>query len=533
MAKVLAQRKIEEIRGLPMYVSQRTDAADVDVLDLYVPDDASETTPTGASGTYDPSAGVWSFSSQEPDILTEPGSPYTRTVVVQFVRPLDDGSLQVRQPISGYDSDLLDFDRPAANAVSVTVTVAHTVEGQSRSVTLGTVIAQTRHDQPKVEAGGSVLAAQVSGLAVQDGDSPGQVADVLAQVGSGQVTYREISEPTAQASADPLEITERDPATNTPLQTPGPSGGGSSATAPNSTTGNIDDPTPTSLSASPPVSTINDPVVVIGSWLGTNPSADTAARVSSIHSQNPEASAAVALQRLLLNSRDLGDPVPERALELGRTSGLVEEASTTAESTVTAQVDIVPESGDPGVTVWGPPQFLSNPEFEGVLTIESLHVDVEATAAASTSESHVHWRIDDLRIWDPNANGGDGAYAGPWTFGFDHDCGGWVDDPALCGPLRTDGRAAFENPNPVQIPAPYAGTDAAGAQQTSINVVVGATIPEATSDPAAGTSNATAAQKNILSITTRDDLVGAVPLEPMLLELGDANANVSYVTHEH
>jgi type II secretory pathway pseudopilin PulG len=543
VAKVLAQRKMEEVRGLPVYVSQRTDTGNVDVLDLYFPDDAGVSpTATGAVGTYDATVGVWSFTSEE-TITTEPGSPYTRRVVVQFVRPLDDGSIQVRQPITGYGSDLLDFDRPAASAVSVAVTVTHTVEGQSRSVTLNTVMAQTRHDQPKVEAGGSVLAAQVSGLAVQDGDSPGQAADILAQVGFGQVTYREVSAPSAQASADPLQVTERDPTTNVPLQAPGPSGGSSSATAPNSSTGNVDDPTPSGLPDSPSVSTINDPVVVIGSWEGTNPSADTAARVSSIHSQNPEAVAAVALQRFLLSSRDPGDAVPEAAVELGESSGLVEEASTTSQSSVTAELDIVPDSGDPAVTIWGAPQFLSNEDFEGVLTIESIHVEVEATAAASSVDTHVHWRVEDLRIWDPDADGGEGDYVGPWTFGFDHDCGGWEDDPitgaiegppVFCGATRFDQtKAPFENPNPIVIPAAYAGTDDAGAPQTAITIVVGATVMESASDPAAGTSNATAAQKNILSITTRDDLTGAVPVEPMLLELGDANTSVSYVAHEH
>jgi hypothetical protein len=40
------------------------------------------------------------------------------------------------------------------------------------------------------------------------------------------------------------------------------------------------------------------------------------------------------------------------------------------------------------------------------------------------------------------------------------------------------------------------------------------------------------AQKNILSITTQD-VPGAEPLEPMLVGVGDASADASYITHEH
>jgi hypothetical protein len=63
--------------------------------------------------------------------------------------------------------------------------------------------------------------------------------------------------------------------------------------------------------------------------------------------------------------------------------------------------------------------------------------------------------------------------------------------------------------------------------------VAGVTVREANTDPANGISNASVAQKNILSITTRDDLAGAVALEPMLLGVGDTNASVSYIIHEH
>ncbi len=83
------------------------------------------------------------------------------------------------------------------------------------------------------------------------------------------------------------------------------------------------------------------------------------------------------------------------------------------------------------------------------------------------------------------------------------------------------------------IPVAYQGTDAAGAPALSLSIVTGATVRDAVSDAAAGVGSATAAQKNVLSIITRDDVVGAAFLEPMVAGLGDANGSVSYVAHQH
>jgi len=37
LAKTLAQRKLEEVRSLPFYISQKEETGDVDLLDLYFP----------------------------------------------------------------------------------------------------------------------------------------------------------------------------------------------------------------------------------------------------------------------------------------------------------------------------------------------------------------------------------------------------------------------------------------------------------------------------------------------------------------
>jgi hypothetical protein len=154
-------------------------------------------------------------------------------------------------------------------------------------------------------------------------------------------------------------------------------------------------------------------------------------------------------------------------------------------------------------------------------------------ATTSSATTHVHWRVDDLEVWDPNLDPPGpavGGYVGPWTFGFDHDCGGWVGtqpapgDPA-CG--------TFVNPNPVVIPTAYQGTDANGDPATSLVIVAGATVQDSEADAALGTASASAGQQNVLSISTRDDIAGAALLEPMLAGLGAADSSVSYVSHSH
>jgi hypothetical protein len=194
---------------------------------------------------------------------------------------------------------------------------------------------------------------------------------------------------------------------------------------------------------------------------------------------------------------------------------------------------MLPLNGEPGAAIWSAPQWEDVPGFEGVVTVESLSVDVRAEASGSTSSSTVDWEVRNLRVWDPVLGLGVGTYSQPYTFGFRSDCGGWVDDPDQCGTLRTDGKDEFENPNPVVIPQEYEGTDAQGNEATSLTIVAGVTVRDSAADAAQGFASASAAQKNILAISTRDDIQGAVALEPMLVGLADASASVSYIAHGH
>jgi prepilin-type N-terminal cleavage/methylation domain-containing protein len=543
LGKTVAQQKLEEIRSLPYHIAWTEESGDVDVLDLYFPNLTGTTSIPGATGAYDPTANVWTFTTtQEP--VTADGRDFRVQTALQFVAPLDTGALQPLAPLAGYDSNAANVDEPAANAVRAVVTVSRTFGGQTRSQSLETVISQAEEDRPSVEASGSVLGAQVSGLSFQDGDGPGGVAaEILATVAASETAFREVAESTSQASSDPVEIVERDPVTGVPIQPDGPSAGESSASVPNSTDGTVQ--STSGLNASDVFSSWIG-TDVIASWDAASPASTSEARVSLVHTLNPEGRTAVRANNVQINSREEGDAVPLAMVSLDEVTGSVEQTSTTVQARVRSVVDIVGKDDDddddddddgsvgPAVSVVATRQFDANSDFEGVLTIESLHVDVEAVAGTTSASTAINWTVENLRVWDPNLNGpGLGGYGPAYSFGMISTCGGWVDDPDDCGLARTDGKAQFENPNPVVIPSAYAGTDNAGATGASLSVVAGVTVREANADAANGISNASLSQKNVLSITTRDDLAGAVDLEPMLLGVGDANASVSYIIHEH
>jgi prepilin-type N-terminal cleavage/methylation domain-containing protein len=530
IGKTLAQEKLEETRSLPFFVSQKTNPNDVDLLDRYFPDDvAVNPTPTGAVGTYDGTAGVYAFTSTE--TLVRAGVTYTRRTVVQLGAIKSDGTFDVQAPVADYTSNVADQDDPGPRAAKVAATVSFTSQGQARSVTLQTIVANTKNDQPKVQASASVTGAQISGVTFQDGD-PAEVAgavsaDVLSQIGLADLNFREVTGPSAQASADPVEIIERRADNNNTLQS-GPTAGSLAATAPNSTTGNtqvVPSP-PTPLTAGNMLTVNPSPQpskVVIAAWGQPNPQASGEARVSFQHTLNPESRAVVAADDFLLNARDPLELAPLAVIQIGAVDGSVEQTSTitSAHTKATAVIE--------DVTIWASRSFGASPNYEGTVQIDRIFVEVESDASTSAGTTHVHWRVDDLRVWDPD-KGGNGGYEGPWTFGFDHDCGGWVGtqpapgDPA-CG--------NFVNPNPVVIPVAYQGTDADGNPGTSLVIVAGATVQDTQADASQGVSSASAGQQNVLSISTRDDIAGAAVLEPSLAGLGAANSSVSYVSHSH
>lgn len=528
LGKTLAQEKLEEVRSLPFFVSQTTNPNDVDLLDRYYPDDANvNPTATGAVGTYDGTAGVSSFTST--DTLVRAGVTYTRATAVQLVAINSDGTLSVQAPVAGYTSDVADADDPGPRAAKVAVTVSFTSQGQARSVTLQTVVANTKNETPKVQASASVTGAQISGVTFQDGD-PAEVAgavtaDILALIGVANLSFREVTGPSAQASADPLEVTERRADTNDTIQA-GPSDGAVSATAPNSVTGNTQVvPSPATPLTAGSMLTVNpspQPTkVVIAAWGQPSPQASAEARVSFLHAQNPESKAVVGANDFLLNSRHPLEVAPSAVIQIGGVDGDVEQTSTITSTHVRA-TGVVED-----VTIWASSSFGANPDYAGTVIIGRIFVEVESDASTSAASTHVHWRVDDLRVWDPDL----GDYVGPWTFGFDHDCGGWVGLPQ---PPVGDPRCGnFTNPNPVVIPVAYQGVDAGGNPGTSLVIVAGATVQDAKADASQGVSSASAAQQNVLSISTRDDIAGAVALEPMLAGLGAADSSVSYVSHSH
>ena len=527
-AKTVAQDKLEEVRSLPVYVPQSEETGNVDVLDLYFPNTTGATVlPPPATGAYDATANVWTFTTTI-DPLTVDGRDFRLQVGAQFVTPTDGGALVPRQPTATYNSDVADVDDPPSNSVKVTVTVSRLVGGQTRQVSLDTIMVRREETEPSVEASAQVHAADVSGVAFQDGDAGGGIAaEILATVAQTNLAFREVTGSTSQASADPLEVVEREPIGNVEIARR-PTAGSTAASVPNSTTGDVQVPA-NGLLAADSMSSVNG-VGAIAAWGSADPSGTAAARVSKLHSLQPEGRAAAASNAFELNARDAGESVPLRMIELGRATSVVEQGSTTTGVTVVADVNLETIAGvRPGVAVFASRDFGSNPNYRGVVTIGSVSVDADIAAASTSSTADVSWRVNGLRVWDPNLpNLSDpanplGDYGPPFTFGFIAGCGGWIATPPVTCPT------GLGTPNPVVIPAAYAG---AGGQ-TSLAIVSGLTAPEVTSDPAVGFSTASLSQKNVLSIVTRDDIAGAAPLEPMSVVLGSVNVSASFLSHEH
>ena len=517
LGKTLAQQKLEEIRSLPFYVSQSENTNDVDVLDRYFPDDA---TLLVNQQEYDPATNV--FTTTEPTVTAD-GRGYERKVAVRFVAPQTGGTLVPMAPPSGYDSNVTVADEPAADSLHVVVTVSRTVAGQNRSVSLDTVMVRTLESQPSVEASAQAQAVNVSGVGFQDGDN-GVAAEILATVAEAQLAFREVSGSTSQAHGDSLDVIERDPVSNSLVQNEAPSGGETSASVPNSTDGDVQVAPSASLATNLMGSTAG--VGAIATWGSSNPAATAEGRVSKLHTLNPEGRALAASDLFQLNARDPGEAVPLRMLELGTVTTTAEQRSTTTGTTVEAAIDLQSVVGvevRPAAAIFASRAFATNPLYRGVVIVDGVSVDGAVSAGATASTAALSWRVDGLRVWDPALNGGLGGYGPSFTFGFISDCGGWEGTPPATCPTGQG------TPNPVLIPAVYRG---AGGE-TSLDIVAGVTVAETTADPAAGTASATASQKNVLIITTTDDVDGATPLEPMTVVLGNSNLSVTYVDHEH
>ena len=531
LAKTLAQEKLEEIRSLPYYEPLQVTESDVDVLDRYFPNliTSNQPTATGATGRYDPTASVWTYTSTS--TATKPKAPtFTVKAALQFVTAQPDGGLAPVQPGASYNSNAANQDRPPSDTLKIVVTVSYTQLGKARTVTLDTLATRVKQQAPKVEASGSITALELAGVGFQDGDVGGVAAEIVARFGSASSQYREITESTSQASARPIEVEERRADTSANVQSPLPSGS-ASASVPNSTTGNSQTSNLT-LPAGTMAST-NAPSAVIASWCsdGGACQANAQSQVSTTHFLTPEGRATLTGRSLLVNARDSLQTAPNRVLQAGEVTGSVEQRSTSTESRVTTTMTLR------DMKVWASTSFLANPRYEGTVLIDELTLNVQSRAGTTISQNVVDWQILGLRVWDPNkvnANLTIGGYGETYNFGFDNDCvvggGQWTSIPP--GQPGHSCQAPAENPNPVVIPTAYQGTSG-GQTVTSLQIVAGATIQESTLDATTGVSSANTSQKSVITIITREDITGAAALEPSITTLGSASATVSYIEHEH
>src|ERR687892_1748923 len=401
VGKTLAQEKLEELRALPFYVPWTDEARRVDLLDWYFPDDASVTVITpNTTGAYDPTAGEWAFTTTETPLVVE-GKDFIRSTTVQFVAVQDDGSIQARQPEAGYQTNVATADAPATQSVQVTVTVSWTSQGQNRSNSLDTIIHNIRRGVPNVEASGSVLAAQISGIEFHDGQLPdnGVTTEVLATVGEASTSFREVTGSESDASADPLDVIEREPVSGNlvqPEQPAAPNSGAAASSVPNTVSGNTSSE---SVGLSPGVLPSLNGVGAIAGWGSSTTSAGTQAQVSTLHTLTPEGSSVVNLNGFEINSREPDDGIlpPTLVLRLGSVAGQVEQQSTTTEVRVNSSMvlsTIPPDGAKPAVpaaAVWASRTIPLNPDYKGVVTIAGLEVNASASGSATSAGTAGDW----------------------------------------------------------------------------------------------------------------------------------------------
>ncbi len=154
IAKLEAEQTLEKMRALPFYVDRLTNTSDVDLLDLYFPN------ATGA--VYDSATKIYTYT-----ITTDAQDlDGTITTVSQFI-PVDT-SVEPITVDASYDSSSAETDTPPSRLLSVSITVAWTVTGVSRSFEIESTVGSK-------DFVGFIgrSESQVSGLVVETGRTDG------------------------------------------------------------------------------------------------------------------------------------------------------------------------------------------------------------------------------------------------------------------------------------------------------------------------------------------------------------------------
>lgn len=127
VAKNIAVRAMERVRGLPFHVAYETEPGDVDVLDLYHPG------ATNPATTVCPAAGT-------PECPQDLPNGYTLTYVATFVGS-DGVTATPATSLVGYNTNAVNVDEPPASLLRMQITVAwDTVAGLARDYSMTTLI---------------------------------------------------------------------------------------------------------------------------------------------------------------------------------------------------------------------------------------------------------------------------------------------------------------------------------------------------------------------------------------------------------
>lgn len=219
IGKTLAQRGLEQVRGLPYYVAAGTPAQRIDVLDMYFPFGANLGGANYSGGAY---TTVCTSSTVSPACSTVVPSGYEVRYKAEFVAPqgTTPETYVLKVPPAAYAWDSATTDRPESQLLRMTVTSFWTAGGRPRSFSLTSIVGDRRAAEDKIRGVGRVdYAVQVIGTYVAPITNRRSELRVVAGTSESRIEVRLLSQADQSVLGGVLRLTEEavapDPATVT------------------------------------------------------------------------------------------------------------------------------------------------------------------------------------------------------------------------------------------------------------------------------------------------------------------------------
>lgn len=208
IGKTLAQRGMEQLRGLPYYVAAGTPAKRVDILDLYFPFGANLGGTNYSAGKY---TTVCTSTTVTPACSLTIPAGYEVRYAAEFVTPLGTTpeTYALKAPPANYTWDSSTTDRPESQLLRVTITTSWSAGGRARSFSLTSIVGDRRAAEDKIRGVGRVdYAIQVIGTYVTPVTNRKSELRVVAGTSESRIEVRLLSQADQSVLGGVLRLTE-------------------------------------------------------------------------------------------------------------------------------------------------------------------------------------------------------------------------------------------------------------------------------------------------------------------------------------